>query len=110
MAPPLLLLLLSVLAVIISEQSAMALIGRSRTKLNVNSVHPSAPSSKIAGSSPSQVNAGDRKRKSRRAKIKHDEKVVFFPTAARRAEDGTSWDIPIHGWIFEPETTDLARR
>lgn len=49
-------------------------------------------------------------RKSRKAKIKKDEKVIFFPTAARRSEDGTSWSVPIHGWIFEPETRDPARR
>jgi len=50
------------------------------------------------------------KRKGRRRRIKKNEKVVFFPTAARRSEDGTGWDVPIHGWIYEPVTRDPARR
>ena len=44
------------------------------------------------------------------SKIKSDEQVIFFPTAAHLSKDGTEWLIPIHGWIFEPEAGDLARR
>ena len=43
------------------------------------------------------------------SKIKSDERVVFFPTAARLTDDGRSWIVPIHGWIFEPEEDDLLR-
>jgi phosphatidate phosphatase APP1 len=42
--------------------------------------------------------------------IKSDERVVFFPTVARQSEDGRSWQVPIHGWIFEPEENDILRR
>jgi len=41
--------------------------------------------------------------------VKSDEVVIFFPTAARLAEDGTEWLVPIHGWIFEPEQHDFLR-
>ena len=44
------------------------------------------------------------------SEIKSDERVVFFPTAAHLSRDGTSWEVPIHGWIFEPEANDLLRR
>jgi hypothetical protein len=43
------------------------------------------------------------------SRIKSDERVVFFPTAARLSDDGKSWIIPIHGWIFEPEEGDWWR-
>lgn len=95
-------LLLAALTLITSQQSAEALLSRSRKTTN-------AVPAKIAGTAPSQVE-GEKKRKRRKERVKLDEKVVFFPTAARRSEDGHSWDVPIHGWIYEPETTDLARR
>lgn len=41
--------------------------------------------------------------------IASDERVVFFPTAASRI-NGTHWDVPIHGWIFEPEQQSKKRR
>jgi hypothetical protein len=44
------------------------------------------------------------------AQVKSDEEVVFFPTFAHLSEDGTEWLVPIHGWIFEPETNSLLRR
>lgn len=50
------------------------------------------------------------KRKSRRFKVLSDERVVFFPTAAHRGEDNASWEVPIHGWIYEPEFRDPSRR
>lgn len=43
------------------------------------------------------------------AQIRSDENVVFFPTAARWNEDATQWIVPIHGWIYEPETGDPLR-
>ncbi len=42
--------------------------------------------------------------------LKPDEEVILFPTAASLQPDGKTWRIPIHGWIFEPEETDLMRR
>lgn len=44
------------------------------------------------------------------SEIKSDERVLFFPTAARLADDGRSWQVPIHGWIFEPESNSLLRK
>lgn len=43
------------------------------------------------------------------ADISADERVVFFPTAAKLAEDAKTWSVPIHGWIFEPEEDDYSR-
>jgi phosphatidate phosphatase APP1 len=43
------------------------------------------------------------------SQIKSDERVVFFPSAARLSDDQQSWVVPIHGWIFEPEENDLLR-
>lgn len=42
--------------------------------------------------------------------IRSDEEVIFFPTAAHLDETDGEWVIPIHGWIFEPETGSLRRR
>jgi len=42
-----------------------------------------------------------------------DERVVFFPTASRRVSDddgSEGWEVPIHGWIFQPEERSLKRR
>ena len=44
------------------------------------------------------------------SQIKSDERIVFFPTAARLDDEGRSWIVPIHGWIFEPEEDDIFRR
>lgn len=38
-----------------------------------------------------------------------DEEVVFFNTAARLDTDAKEWIVPIHGWIFEPETDSIRR-
>jgi hypothetical protein len=42
-------------------------------------------------------------------RVASDEKVMFFPQAANLSADGSSWEAPIHGWIFEPETNDFLR-
>lgn len=42
--------------------------------------------------------------------IKDDETVIFFPTYGSENADGTSWDIPVHAWIFEMEEDSLFRR
>eukprot|EP00985_Skeletonema_marinoi_P029408 scaffold27797_cov139-Skeletonema_marinoi.AAC.3 len=42
-------------------------------------------------------------------KIANDERVVFFPTAATQINE-THWNIPIHGWIFEPEIDSVKRK
>lgn len=41
-------------------------------------------------------------------KIAADERVIFFPTAANQI-NGTHWQVPIHGWIFEPELESKKR-
>jgi phosphatidate phosphatase APP1 len=41
--------------------------------------------------------------------INDDERVLFFSTVARLDDDGAAWNVPIHGWIFEPETDDALR-
>jgi phosphatidate phosphatase APP1 len=46
----------------------------------------------------------------RGSQLKLDENVILFPTAAALQPDGKAWTIPVHGWIFEPEQTDLLRR
>ena len=35
--------------------------------------------------------------------IKPDEHVVFFNTTAWYDEDKDTWQLPIHGWIYEPQ-------
>lgn len=99
-----LLLLSTLLLILVSTSTAL---------LSRNKIPTTKPVSKIAGTSPSQAN-GEQKKRKRKERVKKDEKVIFFPTAAHRAEDGTSWDIPIHGWIYEPDlglsTSDLFRR
>lgn len=42
--------------------------------------------------------------------LKSDERIVFFPTAAWRDETSRQWVLPLHGWIFEPETDSRARQ
>eukprot|EP00591_Stephanopyxis_turris_P011452 CAMPEP_0195531754 /NCGR_PEP_ID=MMETSP0794_2-20130614/36254_1 /TAXON_ID=515487 /ORGANISM="Stephanopyxis turris, Strain CCMP 815" /LENGTH=340 /DNA_ID=CAMNT_0040663673 /DNA_START=109 /DNA_END=1127 /DNA_ORIENTATION=- len=42
-------------------------------------------------------------------KIAEDERVVFFPTTASKV-NSTHWEVPIHGWIFEPETESKKRK
>ncbi len=44
------------------------------------------------------------------SKIHRDEMIIFFPSAASASLDGTVWQLPIHGWVFEPESDSLKRR
>ena len=41
--------------------------------------------------------------------IKDDERVILFPTAAALDEGGQAWLVPVHGWIFEPESDSMWR-
>ncbi len=41
--------------------------------------------------------------------LKTDEDVVFLPTCAVPQADG-SWQVRLHGWVFEPERDSLKRR
>jgi hypothetical protein len=43
------------------------------------------------------------------SEIASDEVVVFYPTYARRTDDGENWLAEIHGSIFEPEEDSLRR-
>jgi hypothetical protein len=40
--------------------------------------------------------------------IADDERCIFFPTCASQINE-THWDLPIHGWIFEPEHDSKKR-
>ena len=44
------------------------------------------------------------------SKIRPDERIILFPTAARISDDGEEWIVPVHGWIFEPEENSAKRR
>ncbi|MFO7906635.1 MAG: phosphatidate phosphatase App1 family protein [Planctomycetota bacterium] len=44
------------------------------------------------------------------SQIKPDERVLFFPTAGHWDSSRQGWNIPIHGWIFEPEKDSISRR
>ena len=39
--------------------------------------------------------------------IKSDEHVVFFVTSASLSSDGETWQLPIPGWIHEPEDSTV---
>ena len=41
--------------------------------------------------------------------IQDDERVVFFPTCGRLIEGGETWEMEVHGWIYEPEEGSIAR-
>lgn len=41
--------------------------------------------------------------------IKDDEHVVFFRTSAWLDETTNHWNIPIHGWIYEPEDSTVRK-
>jgi len=41
--------------------------------------------------------------------IKRDEEVLFYPTFARQEDGARSWQVAIHGSIFEPEEKSLKR-
>jgi hypothetical protein len=36
------------------------------------------------------------------AAIKSDEEVIFFPTFGHRDRDRATWNLHVHGWIYEP--------
>lgn len=41
--------------------------------------------------------------------IKRDENVVFFNTSAWLNEETNEWNIPIHGWVYEPQSSWAMR-
>ncbi|MDJ0709676.1 MAG: DUF2183 domain-containing protein [Woeseiaceae bacterium] len=41
--------------------------------------------------------------------IKPDEHLVFFNTSAWLDESGAHWQIPVHGWVYEPEDSTFRR-
>lgn len=44
------------------------------------------------------------------ADLKPEERVIFFATAARLADDGQAWLVPIHGWTFGPQRIAVVRQ
>jgi hypothetical protein len=42
-------------------------------------------------------------------RIAPDERVLFFPTSASQF-NATHWQVPIHGWIFQPKENSKKRR
>lgn len=44
-----------------------------------------------------------------RGSIQSDERIVLFPTTAHLRGDGQFWEVPVHGWVFEPEVDDRMR-
>src|SRR6266700_1291310 len=40
--------------------------------------------------------------------VKRDQDVIFFPSAAQRSSDGKSWDVEIHGCVYEPDQRRVA--
>jgi len=45
---------------------------------------------------------------STQADLKPDESCLFYPSQAYRADDG-GWEVPLRGWVFEPEEDALFR-
>lgn len=43
------------------------------------------------------------------SKFRTDETVVLFTTTASMNEDGTSWHVPIHGWVYKPERSKFRK-
>jgi hypothetical protein len=43
-----------------------------------------------------------------RSPVAKDEVVVLFPTFGRRLAGG-AWEIPVHGWVYEPEAESRFR-
>ena len=41
--------------------------------------------------------------------LSKDEELILFPTLGHLEEDGRTWNISIHGWIFEPESDSKKR-
>ncbi len=44
------------------------------------------------------------------SRLKSDEEIIFFPTAARLGAEGGTWRLPLHAWVFEREDDSLWRR
>ena len=42
--------------------------------------------------------------------LKRDEEIILFNTSAERNSKDHTWDIPIHGWIFEREADSVWRK
>lgn len=42
--------------------------------------------------------------------LKTDEEILFFRTVATGATGQAKWDIPLRGWVFEPERNSLKRK
>ncbi len=42
--------------------------------------------------------------------LKKDEVVVFFPTYAHFDTARNMWEVPIHGWVYEPEYDSISRK
>jgi hypothetical protein len=62
---------------------------------------------------------GIQRGKGRITRVKIDENVTLFPTLSRRtadavadaeSADASGWEVPIHGWIYEPVESSLRRR
>lgn len=43
------------------------------------------------------------------SEIKDDEFVVFFRTSAWLDEDHSTWHVPVHGWIYEPQDSTTRK-
>lgn len=41
-------------------------------------------------------------------RIAPDERVIFFPTSAH-AKNSTHWNLPVHGWTFQPKEDSVKR-
>lgn len=46
----------------------------------------------------------------RASELKSDEEILFFRTVTTGLPGQTSWDVPIKGWVFEPERDSFKRR
>lgn len=42
--------------------------------------------------------------------LKHDEVIQFFDTTAHFNPDKQYWEVPIHGWVYEPENSKARKK
>ena len=42
--------------------------------------------------------------------LKRDEELVFFNTTASLNEETKEWHIPVHGWVYEPQSSWTIRK
>ena len=42
--------------------------------------------------------------------LKRDEELVFFNTTASLNEETMEWHIPVHGWVYEPQSSWTIRK